>query len=110
MGFLSPRITMNAVTNFELKGTQLMPDMEMPGTVEDALREVAKVKSMVTDAVEEGVRAAVKAIKQGRYAAEDALGEAKHAVKKRPLEAIGIAFAAGVLAGGLLAWLGTRRD
>ncbi len=83
---------------------------EVTATVEDALREVSKIKTMVTEAVEDGVKTAVKAIKQGRYAAEDMLGDARHTVKKNPFQAMGIVFAAGVLTGALVAWIGTRRD
>ncbi len=83
---------------------------EVTATVEDALREVSKLKTMVTEAVEDGVKTAVKAIKQGRYAAEDMIGEARHTVKRNPLQAMGIVFAAGVLTGALVAWIGTRRD
>jgi ElaB/YqjD/DUF883 family membrane-anchored ribosome-binding protein len=83
--------------------------LEKPATVEDVAREVSKIRSIVTDAVEDGVRSARQAIKHGRYAAEDVIEEAQHAVKQRPLPAMGIAFAAGVLAGGFLAWIGFRR-
>ena len=83
--------------------------MEKPVTAEDALREVSKIRSIVKDAVEDGVRSASQAIRHGRYAAEDAIEEAKHRVKQRPLQAMGIAFAVGVLAGGFLAWIGFRR-
>jgi len=83
---------------------------EVTSTVEDALREVSKIKTMVTEAVEDGVKTAVKAIKQGRYAAEDMIGEARHTVKRNPLQAMGIVFAAGVLTGAVVAWIGTRRD
>jgi ElaB/YqjD/DUF883 family membrane-anchored ribosome-binding protein len=83
---------------------------EVTATVEDALREVSKLKTMVTEAVEDGVKTAVKAIKQGRYAAEDMIGEARHTDKQNPLQAMGIVFAAGVLTGALVAWIGTRRD
>jgi ElaB/YqjD/DUF883 family membrane-anchored ribosome-binding protein len=83
--------------------------LEKPVTAEDALREVSKIRSIVKDAVEDGVRSASQAIRHGRYAAEDAIEEAKHTVKQRPLQAMGIAFAAGVLAGGLLTWIGFRR-
>ncbi len=82
---------------------------ERPGTVENPLREVSKIRSMVTDAVEDGVRSASQAIKHGRYAAEDAIEEAKHTVKQRPLQAMGTVFAAGVLAGTFLTWIGFRR-
>ena len=83
--------------------------LEKPAMVEDVAREVPKIRSLVTDAVEDGVRSARQAIKHGRYAAEDVIEEAQHAVKQRPLQAMGIAFAAGVLAGGFLAWIGFRR-
>ena len=83
---------------------------EVTVTVEDALREVSKLKTMVTEAVEDGVKTAVKAIKQGGYAAEDMIGEARHTVKQNPFQAMGIVFAAGVLTGALVAWIGTRRD
>ena len=83
---------------------------ELTASVEDALREVSKIKTMVADAVEDGVKTAVKAIKQGRYAAEDMIGETRHTVKQNPLQAMGIVFAAGVLTGALVAWIGTRRS
>lgn len=83
--------------------------LEKPATVEDARREVAKIRSIVTDAVEDGVRSARQAIKHGRNAAEDVIEEAQHTVKQRPLQAMGLVFAAGVLAGSFLAWIEFRR-
>jgi ElaB/YqjD/DUF883 family membrane-anchored ribosome-binding protein len=82
--------------------------LEKPTTVEDARREVSKIRSIVTDAVGDGMRSARQAIKHGRYAAEDVIEEAQHTVKQRPLQAMGIVFATGVLAGGLLAWTARR--
>jgi ElaB/YqjD/DUF883 family membrane-anchored ribosome-binding protein len=83
--------------------------LEKPAMVEDALREVSKIRSMAKDALEDSVRAASQAIRHGRHAAEDAVEEAKHTVKQRPLQSMGTAFAAGVLAGGFLTWIGSRR-
>jgi len=83
--------------------------LDKPATVDDVLREVSRIKSIVTDAVDDGVKSAVKAIKNGRNAAEDVLDDAKHAVKRRPFEAVGIVFAVGVLTGSLLTWIGSRR-
>ncbi len=57
----------------------------------------------------DGVRSASQAIRHGRHAAEDAIEEAKHTVKQRPLQAIGTVFAAGVLAGTFFTWIGFRR-
>jgi len=83
--------------------------LKVPAAVEDALDEAAKIKSMVADAVEDGVRTALKAIKQGRHVAEDMIGEARHATRQKPFQALSIVFAAGVVAGGLLTWIGSRR-
>jgi ElaB/YqjD/DUF883 family membrane-anchored ribosome-binding protein len=83
--------------------------LERPAAVEDALREVSKIRSIVTDAVEDSIRSANQAIRHGRHAAEDVMEEAKHTVKQKPLQSIGAVFAAGVLAGGLLTWIGFRR-
>ena len=79
-------------------------------TVEDVLREVSRIKSVVKDAVDDGVRSALKTVKQGRDAAEDAIDDAKRVVKQNPLEAVGIVFVAGVLFGCLATWVGTRRS
>jgi ElaB/YqjD/DUF883 family membrane-anchored ribosome-binding protein len=88
--------------------------LEQSATMDDVLREFSKIKSVVADAVNDGMRSALRAIEKGRNAAEDAIDDAIHdakkAVKQNPLEAVGIMFAAGVLIGGLLTWISTRRS
>jgi len=84
--------------------------LEKQASVDDILREVSKLKAVVTDAVEEGVESAVKALKQGRDVAEDAIYEARRTVKQKPFQAMGVVFAAGVLTGILVAWLSSRRS
>jgi ElaB/YqjD/DUF883 family membrane-anchored ribosome-binding protein len=76
--------------------------------VDDVLKEATKWKNMVTEAVEDGVKSALRAVKQGRHRAEDAIDDAKHVVRKNPMEAVGIAFAAGILTGALAAWITAR--
>jgi len=83
--------------------------IEKSATLDDVLREVTRIKSVVIDAVDDGVRSAVKAVKQGRHAAEDAIDDARHAVKQNPIQAMGVVFAAGVFTGALVAWVGFRR-
>jgi ElaB/YqjD/DUF883 family membrane-anchored ribosome-binding protein len=56
------------------------------------------------------VRSALRTVKQGRAAAEDAIDDAKKAVKRNPLEAVGVVFVAGILVGCLASWIGSRRD
>jgi len=83
--------------------------MEKAPSVEDVFREVSRIKTVVSEAVEDGVKSALKAIKQGRDTAEDVLDDAKHTVKQKPFEAMGIVFAVGVLTGACLTWVSTRR-
>jgi ElaB/YqjD/DUF883 family membrane-anchored ribosome-binding protein len=106
----SPWLITDHGNNFKREG-RLMPTdvLNKPATIDDVRREVSKIKSIVTDAVEDGIKSATKAIKHGRDAAEDVLDEAEHAIKKRPFEAIGVFFAAGVVTGGILTWIGFRR-
>ena len=42
--------------------------LEKPATVEDVAREVSKIRSIGTDAVEDGVRSARQVFKRGRHA------------------------------------------
>jgi ElaB/YqjD/DUF883 family membrane-anchored ribosome-binding protein len=83
--------------------------LEKAPSVEDVFREVSRMKSVVSEAVEDGVKSAVKAIRQGRDAADDILDDAKHRIKQRPFDAMGVVFAVGVLTGACLTWVGTRR-
>jgi ElaB/YqjD/DUF883 family membrane-anchored ribosome-binding protein len=76
--------------------------------LDEVLKEASKLKSMVAEAVEDGVKSALRAVKQGRHRAEDAIDDAKHAVRKNPAEAVGIAFAAGIITGALAAWFAAR--
>lgn len=78
-------------------------------SVEDVIQEISRLRNVVTEAVEDGVESAVKAIRQGREAAEDAIDDARRRVKQRPFESIGIVFAAGILTGAFLTWMSSRR-
>ena len=80
-----------------------------PATVDDVLREVSRMRTVISDAVDDGVRSALRAVDQGRDAAEDAIKDVKKAIHKNPLQSLGIVFAVGIVAGSLIAWLGSRR-
>ncbi len=82
--------------------------LEKAATVDDVRKEVSRMKSMVTDAVNDGVRSALRAIETGREAAEDAIDDARRATKRNPLQAVGIALAAGAVMGGVAIWMSTR--
>jgi ElaB/YqjD/DUF883 family membrane-anchored ribosome-binding protein len=79
-------------------------------TVDDIYREVNRIKSIVTDAVDDGVQTAIRAIKQGRDTADDIAHDARFAIKRNPLQAAGIILAAGVIIGSLFTLFTVRRS
>jgi len=72
--------------------------------------EFEQLKEVITDAVEDGLRAARHTIKQGREVAEEAFDEAAHTVKKYPLQTVAVTFGVALATGALLGWLVSRRS
>jgi ElaB/YqjD/DUF883 family membrane-anchored ribosome-binding protein len=87
-----------------------MEALKKQATVEDILDEVSRIKSAVTEAVEDGVQSALRTAKQGRDVAEDAIHDARYAIKRNPFQAVGIVFAAGIVIGSLVTLVSARRD
>ncbi len=81
-----------------------------PVTVDEVLREVSHIKSVVTEAVDDGVRSALRAAKQGKEFAEDKMDDARHAIKRKPLQAAGIFLAAGIVLGTVITLICYPRD
>jgi ElaB/YqjD/DUF883 family membrane-anchored ribosome-binding protein len=98
------------VANLKGKGEAMADILEKPASVDEVLREVSRIQSVVTDAVEEGVRSALRAVRQGEKFAEDTIHDAKYAIKRNPLQAAGIVLAAGVVLGCLITWMCSSRD
>jgi ElaB/YqjD/DUF883 family membrane-anchored ribosome-binding protein len=94
----------------EGRGGAMAEILEKSASVDDVLREVSRIKSVVTDAVDDGVRSALRAAKQGRAFAEDTIHDARYAIKRNPLQAAGILLAAGVVIGSLITWICYPRD
>ena len=65
-------------------------------------------KSLASDAVDDGVHAAKRAIKSAQHRAEDLKDEATYRVKRQPLKAVGIAVGAGFMLGMAVGWIGSR--
>jgi ElaB/YqjD/DUF883 family membrane-anchored ribosome-binding protein len=70
--------------------------------------EVKRVKEAVADAVDNGVVAAKRAVKQGRRAAEDLVDDAEYRIKQRPFSALGITFGIGMGLGAAIGVLLAR--
>ena len=65
-------------------------------------REASRFKGTVTDAVEDSLVSARRAVKRGYSSAEDLVDEATHRIKRYPLGSVLGAFAIGVFAGWVL--------
>ena len=70
--------------------------------------EVLRLKSEVSRAVEDGVVAARRLARRGRYATEDLIDDAAHRVKHEPLRSVAMGLAIGIGIGALALWLATR--
>jgi len=78
--------------------------------VAEVMPDMGRVKTVFSDAVEEGKDAARRAVKRSRHAAEELMEEAAHEVKRYPLQTVAITFGAAFAAGLVLGWLAGRRD
>ena len=83
---------------------------ETQATVDDFYREVNRIKSIVTDAVDDGVQSAIRAVKQGRHVAEDAVHDARYRIERNPFQAAGVVLSAGVVLGSLFTLFTMRRS
>ncbi len=83
--------------------------LKRSATIASTLHDALKVPFLVNDPVQDSLRLARRAVRHGRYAAEDTIEEAEHLIKQKPFQTMALVFAAGVLVGGFLTWFGTRR-
>jgi ElaB/YqjD/DUF883 family membrane-anchored ribosome-binding protein len=71
--------------------------------------EVKRVKEAVADAVEDGLGAARRAVKQGRRAAEDMVDGVEYRVKQHPFSALGVSLGIGLGLGAAIGVLLARK-
>lgn len=63
--------------------------------------EAERLKDTVTNAVEDSVKAAKRATRQGRHAVEDLVDEATYSVKRHPLQSVGLTAGIGFALGAM---------
>ena len=84
--------------------------LEKVPSIDEVYREVSRLSTTVTQAVEDGFKTAVKAVEQGRQAPEDMISDGKRMMRRKPVESAGVIFAAGMLTGAIFTWIVSRRD
>ena len=70
--------------------------------------EVKRMKEAVAGAVEDGIGAAKRSVKEGRRAAEDLIDGAEYQIKHRPFGALGVTFGIGLGLGAAIGALMVR--
>ncbi len=73
-----------------------------------ASKEAQRLKEIISDAVEDGLRTARRTMKQGQEFAEETMDEALHTVKKYPMQTVAVTFGVALAAGLFLGWLASR--
>ncbi len=74
-----------------------------------ATKEALRLKEIITEAVEDGLRTARRTMKQSQEFAEETMDEAVHTVKKYPLQTVAVTFGVALAAGLFVGWLASRR-
>jgi len=67
--------------------------------------EVGRVKEAIADAVDDGISAAKRAVKQGRHAAEDLVDDTEYQVKQHPFRVLGVSLVIGLGLGAVIGFL-----
>ena len=71
----------------------------------DTIHKASRAASSAAEAIDNGVGAARRAVKQGGYAAAEFYGDARRRVQRNPIEAVIATFAAGIAAGAAISWM-----
>jgi len=77
--------------------------------VAEAIRKVTRATSAMADAIDEGTNVVKHAIKRGGDVAEELLDDTTQRVKRHPVETMAATFTLGVIVGGFVGWLVSRR-
>ena len=75
----------------------------------DTIHKASRAASSAVEAIEDGVGAAQRAVKQGGYAAAELYSDARRRVQHNPVEAVVATFAAGMAAGAAISWMLKRK-
>jgi ElaB/YqjD/DUF883 family membrane-anchored ribosome-binding protein len=70
---------------------------------------VGRAKAAISDKIEDGNIEAKRLLRRGRYAAEGAVEQSAHVIRRSPMRSVALAFSAGMMIGFVLLLSGEGR-
>jgi len=77
--------------------------------VTESIRKLKNAASAMADAIDEGTNVIKHAVKRSGDVAEELLDDTTQRVKRHPIETMVATFAVGVVVGGFVGWLASRK-
>jgi hypothetical protein len=77
--------------------------------IAESIHKLSRATSAMSEAIDDGAAVIKRAVKQGSDAAEEIMDDTLLRVKRHPVETIVGTFTMGVIVGGFIGWLMTRR-
>lgn len=75
----------------------------------ESIRKLTRATSAMADAIDEGVNVIKHAVKRSGDVAEELMDDTTQRVKRHPVETMTATFTLGLLVGGFIGWLMSRR-
>jgi ElaB/YqjD/DUF883 family membrane-anchored ribosome-binding protein len=75
----------------------------------ESIHKLSRATSAMAEAIEESVGVMKRAIKRSGDAAEELVDDTTQRIKRHPVEATAATFALGVIVGGFISWMISRR-
>ena len=77
--------------------------------VAESIRKLTRATSAMAEAIDEGVGAIKLAVKRSGDLAEEMIDDTTQRVKRHPVETVVATFTLGLIVGGLIGWIMSRR-
>ena len=77
--------------------------------VAESIRKLTRATSAMAEAIDEGVGAIKLAVKRSGDMAEEMKDDTTQRVKRHPVETVVATFALGLIVGGLIGWMASRK-
>lgn len=77
--------------------------------VAESIRKLTHATSAMAEAIDEGVGVIKHAVKRSGDAAEELMDDTTQRVKRHPIETMAATFACGIILGGFIGWIASRK-